>query len=141
MVELELGAVDLRHVPADPVVATDDEVEERAEDDTEDHLAPQRRPVAVTGLGIEVVFAGAAARGRVGSRHGPADISLAHDSLRGCARIDPPRQIIDARSKSRGTVARFANGPLIAALEAGLLPLRPASRAARAQARAVDGLG
>src|SRR4029077_1859708 len=30
---------------------------ERAEDDTEDQLAPKRRPVAVARLGIEVVFA------------------------------------------------------------------------------------
>jgi hypothetical protein len=34
MVELELGAVDLGLVKVEPVVATDDEVEERAEDDT-----------------------------------------------------------------------------------------------------------
>src|SRR5260370_35028946 len=96
MVELELGAVDLGHVPVDPVVATDDEEEERAEDDTEDQPAPQRRPATVAGLGIEVLFAAL-----------PVAVALVVVMVRlivfhwrkmacsGCARIYTSRQSID----------------------------------------------
>src|SRR5229473_4724588 len=98
MVELELGAVDLGHVEVGQVEATDDEEEERAEDDTEDQPAPQRRPVAVAGLGIEVVFAAL-----------PVVIALVvvmvwqivfhwrKMACAGSARIDISRQITDAR--------------------------------------------
>src|SRR5215470_6999144 len=105
MVELELGAVDFGHVPADPVVATDDEVEERAEDDAEDHLAPQRRPVAVAGLGIEIAFValpGAVALVVVMVRR------IFHWRTIACASVlalTLPRQIIDARGQ-RGSDCR-----------------------------------
>src|SRR5260370_16306515 len=97
MVEFELGAVDLGHVEVGQVEATDDEEEERAEDGTEDQPAPQRRPVAVAGLGIEVVFAAL-----------PVAVALVVVMVRqivfhwrkmacaGCARIDTSRQKIDA---------------------------------------------
>src|SRR5712664_1705469 len=94
MVELELGAVDLGHVEVGQVEATDDEEEERAEDDTEDQPAPQRRPVADAGLGIEVAFAAL-----------PVAIGLVvvivfhwrKMAWAGSARIDISRQTTDAR--------------------------------------------
>src|SRR5215468_212694 len=98
MVELELGAVDLGHVPADPVVATDDEVEEGAEDDPEDQPTPQRQPLAVAGLGIEVPFEAlpvAVALFVVMVRH--IIFHWCKMAYAGCARIDPSRQTIDAR--------------------------------------------
>src|SRR5262245_44438365 len=82
------GAVDLGHVPADPVIATDDEEEEQAEDDAEDQPEPQRRPVAVAGLGIEVVFVAlAVAVALVVVMVRQRVFHWRKTSLRGCARI------------------------------------------------------
>src|SRR5215468_2658039 len=95
------GAVDLGHVPADPVIATDDEEEEQAEDDDEDQPEPQRPPVAVAGLGIEVVFlALAVAVALVVVMVRQIVFHWRKASLRGCARIDTSRQIVDPRRRA-----------------------------------------